>query len=386
MIIVGVYILGAYLDNSATTPVCSPAREKMLFALENCWGNPSSFHQKGIEALEELENARQIIADKLSCQKDEIYFTSGGTVSNNIAILGAVKKNRRFGNKIISTSIEHPSVENTFKALEEQGFEVVRISVNEDGVIDMNQLIREIDGKTILISIMLVNNEVGSRQPVHLIKKAVKLANSPAIVHCDAVQGFGKMDVNVKKLQVDMLSISSHKIHGPKGAGALYIKKSLKISSNIYGGGQEKNIVSGTEPMPAILGFAAAVLDFDKDLSKKLSETALMRDAFISKIKKHDDIFINSAENALPYIINLSVSTIPSQVLVNYLSEREIYVSGGSACSKGHRSPVLVNMNLPQSRIDSALRVSLSRYTTKEELDELYVALISAKQTLKKQK
>ena len=375
--------MSIYLDNSATTPLCESAKKKIAFILDECWGNPSSIHHVGVLAKEELDKARKIIACRLSCREDEVYFTSGGTESNNIAILGAAEKMARRGNKIITTSAEHPSVENVMKALESKGFNVIRLPVGENGSINIQDLIREIDEKTVLVSVMLVNNELGSINPVQLIKRAAMMKKSPAIIHCDAVQAFGKMPVKPEKLGVDLLTVSSHKIHGPKGAGALYIRKGVSILSPVHGGGQEKGVRSGTEAMPAVCGFAAAAEELT-DVEKNLERMKLLRDGFVSRLEKIDGIKINSKADALPYIVNFSAKGIPSQPMINYLSEREIYVSGGSACAKGHRSSTLLAAGLSPEDIDSAVRVSLSRFNTAEELELLCENVENALKTLRK--
>lgn len=375
--------VGIYLDNSATTPLCESAKKKIAYVLDECWGNPSSIHHLGVVAKDELDAARATLANKISCREDEIYFTSGGTESNNIAVFGAAEKMSRRGRKIITTSVEHPSVENAMKALEKKGFDVVRLPVGENGSINIADLIEEADEKTILVSVMLVNNELGSINPVQLIKKALLRKNSPALVHCDAVQGFGKLPINAEKLGVDLMSISSHKVHGPKGAGALYIRKGVNIVSPVCGGGQERGIRSGTEALPAICGFAAAVGEID-GIEENLERMKKIRNAFSERLESIDGVFLNSPKDALPYIVNFSVEGIPSQPMINYLSQREIYVSGGSACAKGHRSGTLLNVGLPVDRIDSAIRVSLSRYNTQEELDILCDNICGALKELRK--
>ena len=375
--------MAVYLDNSATTPLCESAKKKIAYILDECWGNPSSIHHLGVCAKDELDKARKIIAGKISAREDEVFFTSGGTESNNIAIFGAAEKLKKRGNKIITSSIEHPSVENCMKVLENKGFNVVRLPVSENGAINIQDLIKEVDEKTILISVMLVNNELGSINPVHLIKKAVMMKNSPALIHCDAVQGFGKLPVKVQKLGVDLMSISSHKVHGPKGAGALFVRKGVNIVSPVSGGGQEKGLRSGTEAMHAICGFAAAAEEIT-EIEKNLENVKLLRDRLTENLENIDGVVINSKKDALPYIINFSVEGIPSQPMISFLSEREIYVSGGSACAKGHRSTVLLGAGITPERIDSAIRVSLSRYNTQEELDKLAENILLATKTLRR--
>lgn len=365
-----------YLDNSATTKVCREAADAMMKMLTENYGNPSSLHKKGIESSKALENARQNIADALSCGKDEIYFTPSGTVANNTAIFGAVNANKRKGNRIITTSLEHPSVNECMKKLEEQGFEVIRLKPDINGAFSPAELMNAINQKTILISIMAVNNEIGTINPINQIKTALRRVNSQALIHVDAVQGFGKIPLNPAKTGIDLMSVSSHKIHGPKGAGALYIRKGLKIQPHIVGGGQEKGMVSGTEPIPAIVGFGAAVKALP-NVTAELARIKEIRDYFVTEVVKIGGVHINSPADALPYIINLSVPGVPSQTIVNSLSEQGIYVSAGSACKKGHRSEVLTAIGLDGKLIDSAIRISLSRYTTKQDTDEVVKAIDS---------
>lgn len=363
-----------YLDNSATTKVCREAADAMMKMLTENYGNPSSLHSKGVEASKALENARQNLADALSCSKDEIFFTTSGTTANNTAIFGAVNANRRKGNRIITTSLEHPSVGECMKRLEDQGFEVIRLRPDMHGAFSPMELMNAINNKTILVSIMAVNNEIGTINPINQIKTALKRASSDALIHVDAVQAFGKIPLNPSKVGIDLLTVSSHKIHGPKGAGALYIRKGVKIQPHILGGGQEKGIFSGTEAIPAIVGFGAAVKALP-NITQELADIKSVRDHFVREATKIGGVHINSPENALPYIINLSVLGVPSQTIVNSLSEQGIYVSAGSACKKGHRSEVLTAIGLDSKRIDSAIRISLSRYTTKHDMDEVVKAL-----------
>ena len=363
-----------YLDNSATTKVCREAADTMMKTLTENYGNPSSLHSKGVEASKALENARQNLADALSCSKDEIFFTTSGTTANNTAIFGAVNANRRKGNRIITTSLEHPSVNECMKRLEEQGFEVIRLKPDMHGAFSPMELMNAINNKTILVSIMAVNNEIGTINPINQIKTALKRASSDALIHVDAVQAFGKTPLNPSKAGIDLLTVSSHKIHGPKGAGALYIRKGVKIHPHVLGGGQEKGIFSGTEAIPAIVGFGAAVKALP-NITQELADIKSVRDHFVREVTKIGGVHINSPENALPYIINLSVLCVPSQTIVNSLSEQGIYVSAGSACKKGHRSEVLTAIGLDPKRIDSAIRISLSRYTTKHDMDEVVKAL-----------
>ena len=376
----------AYLDNSATTPLCREAVDKINYALVNCWGNPSSLHANGIAASELLEESRGIIAHKLSCDSNEIFFTSGGTESNNIAVLGAANSLKRRGSRIITTSVEHSSVDETVTYLESQGFDVIRLRVNENGLIDERQLYAATNPSVVLISMMYVNNEVGTVQPVEFAKRAaVHAGASNAVIHCDAVQAFGKVQLKPYNMGVDLMSISSHKIHGPKGAGALFVKKGTRLAPHNFGGLQENKIRPGTEPLPAIAGFAAAAAALP-DYTESLHYAMQIRDYLVSGLSELENVVVNSPSNALPYVTNISVLGIPSEVMLNYLSNMGIYVSSGSACSKGHKSRVLRAMNLNEARINSALRISISRYTTKEEIDYLLYGIGSAQKTMKTMK
>jgi cysteine desulfurase len=322
------------------------------------------------------------LAKTLSCEEKEIFFTSGGTESNNIAIFGAAYAGRRKGNKIITSAIEHPSVHKCFDKLADEGFEVVKIGVDSKGMLDLSQLEREVDEKTILVSIMAVNNEVGTIEPVDQIRNIVKRNNSPALIHVDAVQAFGKVLINTKKLGADLISVSSHKIHGPKGVGALFIKNGTKLSPRVFGGGQEKDIRPGTEPMPAIAGFSGAVSELK--IKDSLAKITALRDEFVSELRKIDGVMINSPDNALPYIVNVSLVGLRSETVLNLMSQMGIYISSGSACAKGHKSHVLTAMGLSDDIIDSSLRVSLSRFTTKEELDYFIEGVNKAMTTIMK--
>ncbi len=357
----------AYLDNSATTPLCKKAKERMVDAIEKTWGNPSSLHEKGIEADLLLKNARKAVANALSCTEKEVLFTSGGTEGNNLAVFGAAHANKRKGNRVITSAVEHPSVQKAFDRLEAEGFEVIRISTDKKGFVDFGELEKAVNEKTVLISVMAVNNEVGTIQPVEELSKIAKRKNAPALIHVDAVQAFGKIPLTPKKWGVDLMTVSSHKIHGPKGVGALFVKEGTKLSPVAAGGGQERDIRPGTEPMPAIAGFYGAIEELKvKESLLKMTE---LRDYLANELANRDFVTVNSPENALPYIVNLSLKERRSETVLNFLSDMEIYVSSGSACSKGHKSPVLTAMGLDDALIDSSLRVSMSRFTTKEQLD-----------------
>jgi len=373
----------AYLDNSATTKVCREAVSKMCDCMENNWGNPSSLHFMGINAFNILEEARETLAKALGCQKKEIFFTSGGTEANNLAIKGAVSKNRRKGRKIITSSIEHPSVMNVMDKLERDGFEVVRLICDENARVRLEDLEREIDENTILVSLMAVNNEVGSIQPFDKVKSIINKKGSPALLHVDAVQAFGKIPLKPSAMGIDLMTVSSHKIHGPKGAGALYIKDGVRINPVTLGGEQEKQIRPGTEAMPAIAGFGEAIKQLP-NINGQLKKMTTLRNDFLLKLEAVEGACINSTEDALPYIVNISVPGLRSEPMLNLLSDMGVCVSSGSACAKGHKSYVLEALGLDNGRIDSALRISMSRYTTEEELDLFIKGIQTAQKILRR--
>lgn len=365
-----------YLDNSATTKPCEKSVKKVLEMITENYGNPSSLHLLGFNAKKELDSARHTLANALSCRDNEVYFTPSGTVANNTAIFGAVRAKCRQGKKIITTALEHPSVLNCFNQLSDEGYEVVILNPDSKGKINLLELSECVDENTILVSIMAVNNEVGSIQQISEVKRIIKSRNSNALFHCDAVQAFGKITLKPKKLGIDLMSMSAHKIHGVKGAGALFVSENARILPHISGGGQENGLVSGTEALPSICAFAEAVNDIGS-IEKNCEFVSSVRDYFIDKIKSLDKVYVNSPEDALPYIINISVEGVPSQVMLNSLSSMGIYVSAGSACAKGHRSGVLTAMGVSPKGIDSAIRISLSKLTTVNEMDLLYNGIVS---------
>lgn len=342
----------------------------MMRMLTETFGNPSSGHEVGMAANRALALARSRVAKAVGCERDEIFFTPSGTCANNTAIFGAVRLMRRRGDRIITTSLEHPSVAEPLKYLESRGFEVLRLPVERDGKASLSALRAALSPKTVLVSMMLVNNETGVVNPVAEAAGLVRRSGCGAIFHCDAVQAFGKIPVKPSRLGVDLLTVSAHKIHGPKGAGALYVRKGLRLPPTIMGGGQEQGLFSGTEAMPAIAGFGAAAAAIPELTAQRERITAL-RNRFIEKISQDPHIAVNSPADALPYVINISVVGVPSEVTINSLSDSGIYISAGSACKKGGRSEVLKAIGLPPARIDSAVRISLSRYTTEEDMDRL---------------
>ena len=372
-----------YLDNSATTIVCDKAAQKVMELLTIKYGNPSSLHSKGLEAENELTLARQKIADMLGTEKNNIIFTSGGTEANNLAILGSAKAHSRKGKHIITTSIEHSSVMESMEQLEKIGFEVEYLKPDAQGCISPEQILNAIRPDTILVSMMYVNNELGSILPVESIKRYLKIKKSNALIHIDAVQAFGKIPVKVSKLKADLITITAHKVHGPKGVGALYIGKDIRILPRAFGGEQEKKLRPGTQASSLIAGFGCAV-DELCDMEDKYELIKTLRDKCLSKLSEMPLVKINSGENALPYIINFSVEGIRSETMLHYLASRGIYVSSGSACAKGKKSHVLISAGLPDRRISSAIRVSFSRYNTEDDIDELIKGIQEGIKTLVK--
>ena len=373
-----------YLDNSATTKPCKTACEYINQALVSNWGNPSSLHSLGIEAELTVNSARECIAKPISARADEIIFTGSGTEANNTAIMSAISRKSR-GNRVITTAIEHPSVLETVKRLENSGFEVIKLGCDGNGSVKLSELEAALNEKTVLVSIMLVNNEIGSVQPIAEASKLIKKLSPNALFHCDAVQGFGKLNINVKTFGVDLLTASAHKIHGPKGIGFLYCKKGVSIAPFITGGGQEKGMRSGTEAVPLIAGFMGALKELGslEENYKKISSINLYaRELFTAS----GFIDINSPENALPYILNISVVGYRSETLLHFLESKNIFVSSGSACAKGEASYVLSALGLDKKRSDSALRLSFSKDTTKEELALTLDALKEAVSRLRRSK
>ncbi len=362
-----------YLDNSATTAPCKTAVDYINKALAENFANPSSLYGLGVDAQMLLDDTRILAAKHLSCREDEIFFTSCGTESNNTALICGARSRKRRGNRIVSTQIEHPSVLNTLKFLETEGFEVVLVAPETDGTISQDKLKDAITADTILVSVMLVNNETGAILPVEKIRSFADAVKAPAIIHCDASQAFGKMPVSVTALKVDMLTASGHKIHAPKGVGLLYKSKKVHIDPLLHGGGQENNLRSGTEPTPAIAGLLGAMQELN--IPKQSKEIKELNNWARKKLSSIDGVVINSPESALPHILNISITGYRSETLLHFLESKGIYVSSGSACSKGHQSHVLTSMQLDRRLSDSALRISFCRYNTIQDVDALAAAI-----------
>lgn len=344
----------------------------MIETMETEYGNPSSLHRKGVEAEKYIRHSREILARILKVKEKEIYFTSGGTESNNLAILGTAMANSRAGKHLITTQIEHPCVLNPMKYLEEQGFEVTYLPVDQYGVISLAELEEAVRKDTILVSIMYVNNEIGSVQPVSEAAAVIKRKNPSALFHVDAIQAFGKYRIYPSRMGIDLMSISAHKFHGPKGSGALYVKEKTRIKPIILGGGQQQGMRSGTENVPGIAGIGAAAEEAYAHLEENCRREAECKDFFIDEVEKLPGVRVNSRRGELgaPHIVSVSFEGIRSEVLLHSLEERGIYVSAGSACSSHKRtaSATLTAIGLPEHLLDSTLRFSFCKDTTREEI------------------
>jgi cysteine desulfurase len=363
----------AYLDNSATTKCSNKAVEKMNKVLLEDFGNPSSMHMKGFEAENYLKNTRSIVAKSLKVNEKEIIFTSGGTETNNLAIIGCATAYKRSGMHVITTPIEHPSVGNAFGLLETLGYDITYLHVDEKGRIDLKELSDEIRPDTILVSIMHVNNEIGTIEPIVEAGNIIKQKNSNTLFHVDAVQSYGKVEIFPKKMNIDLLSVSGHKIHGPKGSGFLYKSEKVKLNPVIFGGGQEWGLRSGTENVPAIAGLGVAVEEIFKNFDKNQQKLYKLREYLITELSKIDGVSLNGPldETGAPHILSMSVEGVRAEVLLHALEERHIYVSAGSACSsnKPAVSKTLTAIGLNKNLLDSTIRFSFSIHTTKEELE-----------------
>ena len=361
----------AYLDNCATTAVCPEAAKAALRAMTEVYGNPSSLHGMGVAAEELVRGARGEIAKSLRCATEEIYFTSGGTESNNIAVIGAARALRRRGRRIVTTMAEHPSVGHAADFLEKEGFEVVRLRPGSDGSVSARDIETAVNKDTILVSVMLVNNETGAIQPVEAAKQAVKAVGAPALVHCDAVQAYGRLRFSPASLGTDLVSVSAHKIHAPKGVGALYMARGARIQPIVFGGGQEKGLRSGTEPVPAIAAFGEAARVAFAGFDGHVSHMAELRNMCAKLLSDIPGVSINSPRHGAPHILNVSCRGVRSETMLHFLESLGVFVSSGSACSRGRGSEVLKAMGLPQTDIDSALRISFSRYSTPDDVTAL---------------
>lgn len=362
-----------YLDNSATTKCFKDVAELMTKIMCEDYGNPSSMHNKGMQAESYIRNAKDIISRNLKVNEKEILFTSGGTESDNIALIGSAMANYRAGRHFITTKIEHPAILQTMKYLEEQGFEVTYLPVDKNGQIRLEDLEKAIREDTILVSVMHTNNEIGALQPIEAAGSLIKKINPNIIFHVDAVQGFGKFRIYPKRMNIDLLSVSGHKIHGPKGVGFLYINEKIKIKPIIFGGGQQKGMRSGTENVPGVAGLAKAIEMIYADLDENVEQLYRLKEHFIAGVTRIPDIKINglTGKESAPHIISVSIRGIRSEVMLHALEEKGIYVSAGSACAsnKPQTSDTLKAIGVEKDLLDSTIRFSFSEFTTLEEID-----------------
>lgn len=376
-------MMEVYLDNSATTKITDNVKDKVIKALYEDFGNPSSLHRYGIKAEQYIKDATEIIAKAMKVEPKEIVFTSGGTEANNLALIGTAMANRRRGNHIITTGFEHPSVHEPLNYLKENGFEISYIPVDESGKIVKEELYQAIKENTLMVSIMYINNEIGAMQDISQIGEELKKRKKDIIFHVDAVQAFGKVHIYPKREGIDLLTISGHKIHGPKGSGALFIREGIKISPVVFGGGHQRGLRSGTENVPAIAGLGQAVADIYTDFTTKINKMYELKQLFLREVAKLDGVRINGIpkecttdfemdclRKTAPHIMSVSFEGVRSEVFLHALEDRGVYVSSGSACSAHHPQPsvTLIAIQLPKNLMDSTLRFSMSDMTTKEEI------------------
>lgn len=363
----------AYFDNSATTRVLDSVKDIVVKTMTEDYGNAAAKHRKGMEAENYIRDAREAIAKTLKVAPKEILFTSGGSESNNMSLIGTALANQRAGKHIISTSIEHPSVYNPLGYLEEQGFEVTILQVDHDGHISLEELEAAVRPDTILVSVMYVNNEVGAIEPVEEISRIVKRKNPAALLHVDAIQAYGKFIIRPKKQGIDLMSVSGHKIHGPKGVGFLYINSGVKIKPLIYGGGQQWNLRSGTENVPGAAGLGTAAKEMYTDHEEKVAQITAVKDYMIDRLGELEGVVVHSKKGgeSAPQIVSASFEGVRSEVLLHALEDREIYVSSGSACSSHHPgiSGTLKGIGVSPKLLDSTIRFSFGIFNTKEEID-----------------
>ncbi|MCR5738115.1 MAG: cysteine desulfurase [Eubacterium sp.] len=362
-----------YFDNSATTKVSPSVQELVVKVMTEDFGNPSSMHLVGVEAEKYIKTAQENIAKTLKVDPKEIYFTSGGTESNNMAIIGSARANQRSGKRILTTAVEHSSVGATMKYLEEEGFEVIYLPVDSFGVVKMEALQEAMTEETILVSIIHVNNEVGAIQPIEEIGTYIKKVNPKVVFHVDAIQSYGKMEIRPKNCKIDLLSVSGHKIHGPKGSGFIYIKKNTKINPIIFGGGQQMGLRSGTENVPGIAGIGQAAKDCYDHLEENVQHITEVKDYMIDALNTLEGVTVNSrkGEAGAPHIVSASFSGVRSEVLLHALEDKGVYISAGSACSsnKPAISSTLKAMGVEKELLDSTVRFSFCEWNTKEEVD-----------------
>jgi len=374
-----------YLDNGATTKPSKPVIRRITEVLSENWGNPSSLHQKGIQAETALEEAREQVAGGLKTTAETVRFSPNGTSAIHGALFGAVRAMRRRGDKILSTAVEHAAAHNPLQELAKEGYKVEMLSPSLHGQDFASEFAGKVDEKTILVNVMMVNNETGQIFPVEEIATAVKRANAQTLFHCDAVQGFMKIPFSLKRSNIDLLSVSGHKIHGPKGIGGLYVKKGARIVPTMFGGGQEGAIFPGTENVAFACGLGEAVVQQGSKVEEFLKKMTDLNRYLRQNIQTINDTFILSpTAQASPYILSLGIKGIRSEILLHFLEARRIYVSSGSACSRGKKSRVLAAYGIPDKLADSAIRVSMSGDTMREELDRFCEVLEEAGKSIRR--
>ena len=363
-----------YLDNSATTPVLPEAAQAAVELMTEEYGNPSSLHTKGFAARRRVEAARAAVAARLGARPEELTFTSGGTEANNLALFGAALARKRMGRKIVTAAAEHDSVLNPCRELEKQGFQVVYLKPDGTGRLPEEALFDAIDGDTVLVSVMLVNNETGAVFPVEAAARAIRRKKAPALLHTDCVQAFGKLDFTPQKLGADLVTVSGHKVHAPKGIGALYVKKGTRLLPHVFGGGQERGLRPGTESTPLIAAFGRAV-----ELLPKAGEALPAVRDLNARLRRGlaqlEGVTVHSPEDGLPYVLSFSAGRVRAETVLHFLAERGVFVSAGSACGRAKPSHVLEAMGLPRDQVASALRVSFSRFSTQKDVEALLQGL-----------
>ena len=370
-----------YLDNSATTRVCRAAADKAYQMMTDTYGNPSSLHSLGFRAEQELTAARKAVAELMGAQPEQIWFTSGGTEANNTAIFGGVAAHAHDGRHIVTTAVEHASVSAAIDQLEKQGYEVTRLVPDDSGFVDAPTIAAACRPDTVLVAVMLVNNETGARFPLEDAVCGIRRVAPRAHIHCDAVQAAGKLPLYAERWNIDSMSVSAHKLHGPKGVGALYVRRGARVLPRQFGGKQEGGFRPGTEAAPLIAAFGAAVGEIPPP-HRQMEHYDRLRRRLLERLEGVEGIRFHIPRYGVPYIIHLSALGLKSETMLHYLAQKDIYVSSGSACSKGAKSPVLTAMGLPAAEIDSALRVSLCRDNTEEDIDRFAEVLLEAMTTL----
>lgn len=366
-----------YLDNSATTVACQAAADAAVYMMTACYGNPSSLHRLGFEAERVLNGAREAVAALMGAPAKDILFTSGGSEANNLAVFGAAKALQRRGRHIVTTAVEHSSVAEACDRLEKDGFEITRLVPDQNGAISVQDIANACREDTVLVSVMLVNNETGARFPLEQAVPAIRRRAPLAFIHCDAVQAAGKLPLYATKWKVDGMTVSAHKLHGPKGCGALYVRNGARIIPTQVGGKQQDGKRPGTESTPLIAAFGAAVRELPP-LEKQNELFTQLQQYLFEKLRKIPGVVLHLPQCAVPYITHFSLPGLRSETILHFLSERNVFVSSGSACSKGAKSPVLTAMGLPPAEIDSAIRVSFSHLNTHDDIDRLVAALSEA--------